>query len=423
MADGVVRVPQITSSTALPIDNTVLTRGGETIFRQRVETYTGTPVAFDTGGRQRGSQIITLFDGKIYGAEDTLKWDTKGSGTATYGGNAVNLSVTAGQYEVRQGRYFCPYFSGKPQLIEVTHSNFQNQTGVIKRFGYFSSNAVAPYNSDKDGWWIEADGSTYRLITSNLGTETHNIPWTEWDAYTEISDYDWSAFTVFLVDFLWLGGAGLRVFMVIDGAFKLVHTIGNHAGYQTTLIFNNPNQPVRYEIRSSTGAGSYNTICSQVATEGAGANEQGQGVSIFTPSITCNVVGTVYALAGVRKQAAFRNHYCPVTEFGATNILTTATPESGILLLMRNPTLSAPLTWSNNSRIQTAVATNQTISNTGRIIEVLPMSGSSISAQTQASALRVLSSAIDNAMDELIIGYSPLTTTQSVSAAMAVLEY
>lgn len=383
------------------------------------------PPTYDTSSRLRTSSLLTLFDGKIMNAEDTLKWDTQGTGTATYTSQAVQLSVTSGQYEIRQSRFFAPYFSGKPQLIEYTSFDFQNQANVVKRIGYFSSNAVAPYDSNKDGWWIEADGTTYRLICSNDGTVTHNIPWTSWDAYADISTYDWSKFTVGQVDFLWLGGAGLRLFLIVDGQFKLVHTIDDHAGYKSTLIFKSPNQPVRYEIRSSTGSGTLTSVCSQVASEGITANEAGQGVSIYnTPALAANVVGTVYALAGMRKVAAYRNHFIPVTEFGATTLPGGAgQAEAGMLMLMLNPTLSAPLTWTANSRIETALATNQTITNTGRILKCIPLSGGSSTAQAPSAALRVLGCGIANNMSELIIGYTPLTTNQNVSGYMQAVEY
>jgi hypothetical protein len=381
-------------------------------------------VAGDTSGRFRVAQLTTLFDGKIYNAENTFKWDTKGTGTASYSANTINLSVTSSQYVIRQARSFSPYFSGKPQVIEITHSGFANESNVVKRFGYFSSNAVAPYDSSKDGWWIEADGTTYRLICSNLGTETHNIPWTSWDAYNDIDGYDWSKFTVVMVDFLWLGGAGLRLFLVVDGVFKLVHTIDNHAGYQSGIIFNNPNQPVRYEIRSSTGAGSFRAICSQVATEGTtGTNEQGEGLAIYTPKIACNSIGTVYALCGVRKVAAYRNHFVPLAEFGGANVLSTATPEAGILMLLLNPTLSAPLSWAANSRIETAIATTQTITNVGRIVKAVPVSGGSVQTNAPNAALRTLGVGIDNTMSELILAYTPLTSNQDFSGAMQILEY
>jgi hypothetical protein len=308
------------------------------VYRQRVETYSGDTVGRNLDGQTRSAQLLTLFDGKIMNAEDTFKWDTQGTGGATYGNNSVTLSVAAGQYEIRQSRFFCPYFSGKPQVVEITQANMQHEAGVTKRFGYFSSNAVAPYDSDKDGVWIESDGTTYKLITSHNGTVTHSIDWTDWDGYDLIQNYDWSKFTVTKIDFLWLGGAGLRLQMVVDGQFVVVHTIDNHAGYSDSLIFLSPNQPVRYEIRSTGGAGSFRTICSQVASEGTTANESGEGVAIHSGAVACNVIGTAYLLCAMRKAAAFRNHFIPVAEFGATQVTTTSTPESGILYLLYNPT-------------------------------------------------------------------------------------
>ena len=449
MTDGFVRITPDSSGKA--IDNTVYTRDGLEIYRQRTEcyagetfpvsgpltdaqlrasrvgvtSYNGSPVNVDLDGATRSSQKLTMFDGKIYNAEDTFKWDTKGTGTATYTNNAIRLSVAAGQYMIRQSRSFCPYFSGKPQLIESTSFNFNPEDGLTKRIGYFSSNAVAPYDSDKDGWWLEASGGTHRLITSRAGTITHDIAWADMDAVKngEITTYDWSKFSVTKVDFLWLGGAGLRFFLVVNGVFKLIHTIANHAGYQDQLIFNNPNQPVRYEIRSTTGTGALTSVCSQVSTEGTGTNEMGEGLAIYTPGITCNAIGTIYALAGARKTAANRNHFVPVTEFGATNVLTSATPESGVLLLMLNPTLSAPLTWTANSRIETAIATNQTITNPGRILKAVTMSGGNVSAQAPSAALRILGCGIDNTMGQLLIGYTPLTANQVVAGMMQVMEY
>ncbi len=406
---------KVTHSGALLTDTTMSGGWGE------MKPY---QVAGDTGGRFRMSQLTTLFDGKIYNAENIYKWDTKGTGTPAYANNAVGMSVTSGQYLIRQARNFCPYFSGKPQVVEFTTFNFQNQANVVKRAGYFSSNAVAPYDSTKDGVWVEADGTNYRLITSNNGTETHNIPWTDWDGYSQIQNYDFSKFTVFLIDFLWLGGAGLRLFMIVDGQFVLLHTIGNHAGYESNLIMQYPNQPVRYEIRSTTGSGSLTAVCSQVATEGTtGTNEQGEGIAIYTPGIACNVVGTIYALAGVRKTATYRNHFCPLAEFGGANVLSTATPEAGILMLLINPTLSAPLTWTANSRIETAVATTQTVTNVGRIVKAVPVSGGSVQTNAPNAALRTLGVGIDNTMSELILAYAPLTTNQVFSGVMQVLEY
>jgi hypothetical protein len=393
-------------------------------YRQHVETYSSNAHNTNIDGQTRSASTLTLFDGKILDEEDGYKWDTKGTGATAFSAPGINMSVTSGQYSVRQGKTFCPYFSGKPQIFEATCVNFALQTNVLKRIGYFSSNAVAPYDSTKDGFWVEADGitdSTYKLVCSRAGTVTHSIAWTAWDAYADISGYDWTKFTILKAEFLWLGGAGLRLFMCVDGVFKLVHTIDNHAGYQDDVIFLAPNQPVRYEIRSSTGTGSMKAICAQVSTDGATANEQGEGQAVYSASIACNTVGTIYALCGARKAAAHRTHFVPVSEFGVTQ--TSGNSDAGMLLLLLNPTLSAPLTWSAVSHIEMAVATTQTVTNVGRVLKAVPLAGSAAAAQAPSAALRILATGIDNTMSELIVAYAPLTANQSVAGAMQVLEY
>ena len=402
------------------LDNTIIRTSNAEFYRQRVETYSGEPALVDTAGITRVSQRFTLFDGKIMTAEDTAKWDTKGTGTSTFSGNSMVMGVTAGQYVVRQGRFFTPYFSGKPQVIEATSVNLANQTGVVKRFGYFSSNAVAPYDSNKDGAWVEADGTTYRLITSNNDTETHNVPWTEWDAFSEISNYDWTKFSVSEIDFLWLGGAALRLFLVVNGTFKLVHTIRNHAGYASNLIMLYPNQPMRYEIRSTSGTGSFTSVCSMVSTEGT-KDEQGQGISTYNLNRACNTTGTDYVMCAIRKSVTYRNHHIILDTFSSA--ITGATSDSGVMFLCINPTYSAPLTWSANSRIEQATPTTQTATSLGRVLRAVPIVSNGVTEPAPLAALRTLSVGIDNVMGELVLVYRPLTSNQTVSASMMSLEY
>jgi len=169
-------------------------------------TVTGTtttataPINADAGGRTRISSITTLFDGKTLNADDERLFENVGTGTGLFSNNSYTMSVTAGQHFIRQARRFNPYFSGKSQLFEPTFDNFQPQAGVVKRAGYFSSNAVAPFDSDKDGAWIESDGTTIRLIVSNFGAETLNLPLTSWSGYANLAEYqnvaNWQNFTV-----------------------------------------------------------------------------------------------------------------------------------------------------------------------------------------------------------------------------------
>ena len=77
------------------------------------------------------------------------------------------------------------------------------------------------------------------------------------------------------------------------------------AGKQKGTFITSPNQPIRYELRSTTGVGSFRYICSQVATEGS-FTESGKTLTVYnSTSISSNTIGTVYALTGLKKQITF----------------------------------------------------------------------------------------------------------------------
>lgn len=117
----------------------------------KVDTIVSSGFGTDPSGRLRVGSLTTLLDGKILNADNTLLFETVGTGTGAFATNLFNMSVTAGQYLIRQSKRFNSYFSSKSQLVELTFDNLQPQSNVTKRVGYFSSNAVAPFNSSKDG--------------------------------------------------------------------------------------------------------------------------------------------------------------------------------------------------------------------------------------------------------------------------------
>lgn len=373
-------------------------------------------VAADAAGRARVSQITTLFDGKKLGADDTLRWTTVGTGTLTFQQNKAQMSVTAGQYLIRQSPHYNPYFAGKSQIIEPTFDNFHPQEGVVKRVGYFSNNAVAPYDSNKDGFWLESDGATIRLVVQRAGTSILNLPWTSWDRYADISSYDWQNFTISMLDFLWLGGSSLRLFLKVNGRMQLVHEF-SYAGTQQDVFVQSPNQPMRYEIRSSTGTGVFREICSQVSTEGS-VLEQGDSLSIGntpTAGIAADTVGTTYAVRGVKKQTAFRDFHTDIKDFGGVILASAGLADVGRFLLLLNPTLSAPLTYGNLSRIQDgAAAAGQTVTALGRVLGRLEVSGSGETAPFPDNYLASLLIDITDTPFEVVLAYQPFTTTQTV---------
>lgn len=363
------------------------------------------------------SQRTTLFDGKVLNTDDTDFWENAGTGTTSFSNNIVNMSVTSGQWIVTQSRRRIHYSSGKPQIVEMTFDNFETEANVIKRIGYFSSSEVSPYNTIYDGFWIEDNGATKYLKCANLGTETVSIPLSEWDPYWVT--YDFSKFSVIQFYFLWLGGAALIAFGgTAANGFKTMASAQYVESAEGTIC-SSPNQPVRYEIRSSTGTGNLRRICSQVSTAGS-IKESGKSLGVYSTALACNTIGTIYALLGIKKRADRRDISVKFVDIAVSS---TGTTDAGTLLLLKNPTLSAALSYSNNSNIQSASGTGQTVTETGRILHATPCEQTAIVSPTADDYLTWLSMSISNTPDEYVLAFRPETLNQSRFAAINMLEY
>jgi hypothetical protein len=385
-------------------------RAGDNAEIQDVFIDNVPPISYDAGGRQRVSQLTTLGDYKVLGYDRTLLLETVGDGTGLWQNNKYNMSVTAGQWMVRQSRRFHPYFSGKSQMAECTFDNFGLDAGVVKRVGYFSSNAVSPFDTTYDGLWLENTGTSYVFKASRAGTETISADWTTWDNYDLVSGYNFDNFTVILFDFLWLGGAVCRLWLKNGSGFILLHTV-HYSGSAQDVFILSPNQPVRYEIRSTTGAGSFRYICSQVSSEGS-INESGLGRTLSTAAIATATIGTTYPIISLRKASAFRDIAVAIEDL---SVFVTTNSDQLRWSLQVNPTLSAPLTYAAvaNSAVESAFG-NGTIKVTaaGAVIA----GGTTSSALIQPTGmlklnfLSFLGSTLANVMDEYVLCVTPITT-------------
>lgn len=372
-----------------------------------------------SGGLMTVSPNI-VFDGKTLNIDDsTLLWENIGTGTFVWANNKVTMSVTSGQYYIRQSRRRMAYASGYPMLIEGTFDNNGLQANVTKRFGYFSSIAIAPYTTVYDGFWLENDGATYRLMAARSGVETVNVPFTSWSGYTRLSAYDFNNFTAIYFDFLWLGGAGLRIWVCTpDKGWVLGHA-ATYVGNNQDTICSSPNQPIRYEIVSSTGVGSFRPICAQVSIAGP-IEMLGQDiVSINTIAIACNAIGIIYALQGFKKNATYRDIALKLQSFGCVN---SGINDTGMLMLLRNPTLSAALTYVAYEKFDRAIATNQTITNVGEIICVTEAASGGDKIQP-GNYKSWLTQTISNTFDQYILAYMSGTTNQSVYGHTTIKQY
>jgi len=373
-----------------------------------------TPKGFswDAWGRQRVSTLTTLFDGKTLWVDDTDMWDNKWTGTFTFNQNMMNMAVTAWQYTIRQSKVVWPYFSGKSQLVEITTDGFANEAGLIKRLWYFNSSSTAPYTANLDGYYLESNWDTSEITLNivNNWTSKLSLDWTLWDNYELISSYDWDNFTVTGCDFLWLWWAVLRFFLKTDKWFVLAHTF-NYAWTAEWVFMQTPNQPVRYELRSTTGAWNYNAICSQTASEWS-SEEGWKWISVAQLSkVDCNVVDTVYALWWIRKSATYRDIAIEITDYW---VAVTDRNDPWLVQLRLNPTVAWTFTYSATWKVERAVwASSNTVTN-WTIIATVNAASFWGSATLINNTLKRLLIDLDDVASEIVLCYIPLTTNQDV---------
>ena len=385
-----------------------------------VPNKANTEVNVDAAGRTRVSQLVTFFDGKILGADDSLGMENVGTGTGLYGNNKYQMSVTSGQYLIRRSKMTVPYFVGKGLRIECTFDGFNVEANVEKSVGYYSSAPSAPYNTDLDGFRLHNDGTTIRLQCYRNGTITADVPFSQWDNYEQLASYNWANFTIATFDFLWLGGSELRLFLKTDSGFIQAHTIGWASDYTDTFI-GSPQKSVRYELRSTTGSGSFRYVCSHAGVDGYYFRNGRGTVAYNTTGLVCNAVGTTYALKGVKKSTSFRD-ICLAIDGGY--VVNTGTSDAGIILMLMNPTLSTPLTYTSNGKILEGEPTSgTTVTNPGRVVWSAPSSSTGGSIALEGYYMSSVGMTIDNVSDEFVLAYLSVTSNQSVHGAIRVKEF
>jgi hypothetical protein len=387
----------------------------------------------DAAGRNRVSQVTTLGDYKHHFGVNALLMDSEliGTATAAYDATKSHIRMTTSanaDAAIHQTKQWHNYQAGKSHNPEMTFTNFAVETNIIKRVGYFSSNIVTPFDSNKDGFYIESDGVTdneVKIVVTNNGTVTAEILQSAWD--NPIASYDWDKFTVTEWDFLWLGGTAFRLFVVINGVKELVHTY-LHAGIGSGVAILSPNQPIRYEIRQvGAGSGTLDMICAQVSSEGA-INQLGITGTINTNSnfVNANAIGTSYAIVGLRLQAAKRGVEITVKSISINSI---SSNKNYIWRLLLNPTVAGTFTYANktNYNIQQAIGdvSGSPSTNTvtgGTELAVGYADSASPVNDVVFTALR-LGSKVDGTLDEYVLAVTPQTTNQDVSGGIGFLEF
>jgi hypothetical protein len=199
----------------------------------------------------------------------------------------------------------------------------------------------------------------------------------------DVALIDWEKTQLMLIDFQWLGVGRVRFGLIIDGLFKLfVTNSGSNNLYY--VYMKSPNQPIRYEIRSSGGSGSFNMICSQISLEGTLNNLQ---KSLFIDNFTARTLttaGTKYPLIGYRINSNYPGTNITLSDLQSLNITSPSKADYYVTVEL-NPVLSATVSFTNatNSSVDFALGTGaQTVTTSGYRIAGFIASGSSIQVDT-----------------------------------------
>ena len=216
-----------------------------------------------------------------------------GGGTATYlaaGGRTLAIPGGGAATSILQGRQYVPYEPGRQNEVIVTGTLGAPVAGVTKRMGQFDS---------LDGTFFEVGGTDLAVSIRKAGADTSYIQ-SAWNKDTLDGtgpsptnpsglSLDSSALVVLVVQYGWLGGAGVRFGFEFDT--KVVWAHWAPMSGLTSPFMDRPALPVRWEI-SGTSAASMVSTCGAVLTSGGLSNVEAIQVSHLME--TPRTVGTTW---------------------------------------------------------------------------------------------------------------------------------
>ena len=327
-------------------------------------------VNVDAFGRIRSSAPYTLFDSQNrYAKNDLFSESTSGTAGATIGylpnESTVTLTVAAStDVVIRQTYRSFSYQPGKGLLVMNTFVMPPAVSGLTIRIGYFN---------DDNGVYLERDGTTVSFVRrSYTGGSVSNTPVTQanWNGDkldgTGASGYtlDLTKAQIFWEDFEWLGVGSVRCGFVINGETIICHTFQNannlNTVYMTTAIL-----PVRYEIRSTGGAGTLKQICSTVISEGGYEKKVAPTVVRAPISPTAAKTATVNTLTPLVAIRLASGRTGAVVIPDGFSVLCTTTPADYEIILLKGTVATlysaGPGAWSPSGSANVEFATTGTL--------------------------------------------------------------
>lgn len=387
----------------------------------------------DAFNRLRTSQINSQADLKQIYDELPLFYDIELVGAASYNWNSASSDTTLtvvnnGDAAIMQTKQRYNYSTGKSSLILITFRNFNEETRVIKRVGYYNSTTTTPFDANKDGLYIAiaATGGVFFVIAKN--GVNNSIPQSSWDDPmdgTGASGIDLQLGTetgniLMWIDFEWLGVGQVRFGFVKNGVFYVAHKV-DHIGENGAYMLS-PNHSIRAELLrsgSSGTGGSLTLICATYGTEGE-VNTLGKILSsnMGNTHVDANLTTSTYALMGIRLGSNYLDTLVDVLSF----TLLAISNDSQRWELWLNPTVAGTFTYNAVSNSSVEIAKGSGSGNTVTTTGATLLDSGYISASTSSrfdiqSAIR-LGATIAGVADEIVLCTTPLSSNSDVIASL-----
>lgn len=382
------------------------------------------PAIYDAFGRARTSELRTIFDSKQIHDNQPFFWDdqeTSGSGTGTTytklkAQTRITVSNTTAGTRVRQTFRRFNYQPGKSQLILFTFSEFDTDTGITKRVGYFDENNGLFFQSAEGTLSVVRRTKTSGAVVNNVVAQSDwNIDKFDGTGASGLT-LDASKAQIGIIDFEWLGTGAVRMGFVIDGIIFYCHVFKN-ANNLDVVYMSTPNLPGRYEI-SNDGNGAADGFvhnCFSVSSEG-GQEKTGILRHVDSGSIGTLSAGTTYALLGFQLGSTFLDS---AVEIEKISVLSTSTNDQAHWELSWNPDVADTFTYSAQANSVMEVATGgtaNTVTNGTEIDGGYFTTNQSVTTEAP-NALR-LGSAIDGTADQIVLTCRPITNHITVQASI-----
>lgn len=325
-------------------------------IKSAIKDQDSSSMKVDAFGRERVSLPRLVFNYYQHDYDQSFLTDTikNGTGTSVWTKDlsSTRMSTAAdGDYVIRQTFERFLYQSGSSTLIMISIDNFQPETNIVKRIGYFSNQEFsAPYDNELDGFFLESSGNNFYFVVYNKGTEISRIGQENWNidkldgtGASGVTLDKTKSLLVFF-DFQWLGVGIVRSGFVVGGESILCNKSGNIDQNLSNVYMQSPIHPIRWEIRQTgVGSGYFDQICASVDHESpqpaqrttlAGAS----GDTLITPLST----GTTYAMGALRLKSDRLNNNPHLLRFD----LLSGTKDAFRWEIRRNPIIAGPsLNW------------------------------------------------------------------------------